>query len=106
MRASKRELGLLWRIHGLFGATSAAYAALRMLETDGSIERLDVAERVAVSATLRSMARILAIEEGKQEADLEAWGINLNTLSEVREGRKVRKTPTKQEGNGKWAKKI
>jgi hypothetical protein len=79
---SKRELGLLYRIRELKRISAHMYQFIR----DGEHSSNDIPNLVfrqtVRTALLQTAARTLSIEEGKEAADLEHFGININTLDE------------------------
>lgn len=92
---SKRELGLLYRIREMHVASRVLYRSLKDI-ADGPLSvRIPPAELFAVKTILNSCARTLAIEEGKQNADYENFGILLENL----DNRKVDRRKT-------WRKKT
>jgi hypothetical protein len=88
MRANKREIGLLWRIKDLFVWAVETHKMLVIFDDTILGTLLDKDKRDTLHNLRMWGARALAIEEGKQNSDYENWGITLNNLGIVREGRK------------------
>lgn len=88
MKASKREIGLLWRIKDLFVWATEAYKIIAILDDTVAGSMLDKDKKATVHNLRNWGARALSIEEGKQNSDYENWGITLAGLANVREGRK------------------
>lgn len=80
MARSKRELGLLYRIRDLYHSTEWLFRMLRELERDPKFQAQFPAQYFELQAAIKSGARSLAIEEGKQLSDYEHFDITLNNL--------------------------
>ena len=80
LKRSTRETGLLYRIRDAVAAARAADGLLQGFEDMGALAGAPAETVEYVRSIRRSIARVLAIEEGKQESDFEAFGIVLNNL--------------------------
>ena len=89
MGISRRDKGLLFRVRDLYRTLTALHATLAQIEAHEKLEPTSLSLRIDLSQKLKSAAKTLAIEEGKQAADFENFGILLNNLEETKKGRRT-----------------
>lgn len=88
MKLPRREIGLLWRVRDLFNAASVLYRLVNDIEAHEKANPSSLSLRIDISQRMKSVARAMAIEEGKQHADLENFGLNLQDLGKIKEGKR------------------
>lgn len=95
MKANRREIGLLYRIRDLFFVARVAFENLSRLEREGAQSGWSVEDRLMLQTAIKTMAKCLAIEEGKQNSDYENYGLLLSNLN-----------PDESKREKKWRKKT
>ena len=91
----RRETGLLYRIRDLQAACKGIYQMVQAAEENHYFDGMPDTSKVYVAGVMKSVARVLAIEEGKQEADYANFGISTKTLgTELQRRRPWRKKKT------------
>lgn len=93
----RRETGLLYRIRDLQAACNGIYQMVQAAQENHYFDAMPATSKEYVAGVMRSVARVLAIEEGKQEADYVNFGISTKMLgTELQRKRPWRKKKPSQ----------
>lgn len=88
LERNKRETGLLYRIRDLEAAARGLYQMIQAAQENHYFDAMTPTSKEYCQTIMRSCARVLAIEKGKEDADFHNFGISIKTLGSELQRRK------------------